>query len=204
MPPYLSVLIALGTLSTYAAADNMYTYTQPGCKGCAFFFKDIDHNICAVTITGNATSIADAIEKGITSMASGKLEVQETGKKHFIGWDEGPESNDDGPLQCGTVSVNQAVEDRETCIDHPYEGKFHGFSWTEPGDNRKRASADVWFCTSFRQPEAVILKDGRHYKTSGIPNGDYNRLKALALANAGSKDLPSDLRQYEYTPSNQI
>lgn len=67
----LSTLLAVGSL---VAADNIYTYTKPGCSGCAFFFKDIDHNICAVSITGNASSIADAISKGLTTVQSGKLE----------------------------------------------------------------------------------------------------------------------------------
>jgi hypothetical protein len=74
MMPSLSILLALGAMSSIATADNIYTYTKPGCTGPAFFFKDIDHNICAVSITGNATSTADAIAKGLTTVASGKLE----------------------------------------------------------------------------------------------------------------------------------
>jgi hypothetical protein len=74
MRSFLSTILAVGTLGSFVAADNIYTYTKPGCSGCAFFFKDIDHNICAVSITGNASSIADAIAKGLTTVQSGKLE----------------------------------------------------------------------------------------------------------------------------------
>lgn len=74
----LSTIAAVGTLSSLVAADNIYTYTKPGCSGCAFFFKDIDHNICAVSITANATDIADAIAKGVTTVQSGKLEGTST------------------------------------------------------------------------------------------------------------------------------
>jgi hypothetical protein len=74
MRSVLSTILAVGTLGSFVAADNIYTYTKPGCSGCAFFFKDIDHNICAVSITGNASSIADAITKGLTTVQSGKLE----------------------------------------------------------------------------------------------------------------------------------
>ncbi|CAN9359669.1 unnamed protein product [Alternaria alternata] len=87
--PSLTSILAIGVLTTLITADNIYTYTKPGCTGPAFFFKDIDHNVCAVFIIGNATSTAIAIAKGLTTVASGKLEVQETGKKHFLAWDEG-------------------------------------------------------------------------------------------------------------------
>jgi hypothetical protein len=74
MRSVLSTILAVGTLGSFVAADNIYTYTKPGCSGCAFFFKDIDHNICAVSITGNASSVADAIAKGLTTVQSGNLE----------------------------------------------------------------------------------------------------------------------------------
>ncbi|KAF1939577.1 hypothetical protein EJ02DRAFT_408185 [Clathrospora elynae] len=192
MPSYLPILVVLGTLGSFVTADNIYTYTQSGCQGSAFFFKDIDHNICAVTITGTASSIGDAIAKGLTTVKSGKLEVQETGKKHFIGWDEGPGSNADGPLQCGHVSVNKAVTERETCIS----GSLHGLSWTEPGDNKRKR--DVWTCTGSREPDAVVL-NGKHYNTNGIPPTDAKRLKDLAYKDGGN--VPSDLSKYEFTPT---
>ncbi|KAI8937490.1 hypothetical protein NX059_005208 [Plenodomus lindquistii] len=192
MPSYLSILLTVGALTSCVAADNIYTYTQGGCTGPAFFFKDIDHNICAVTITANATNIADAIARGLTTVKSGKLEVQETGKKHFLAWDEGPDSNSDGPLQCGQVKQNKAVTERETCIS----GSLHGFSWTEPGDNRRKR--DVWTCTGSREPDAVFL-NGKHYNTNGIDATDAERLKDLAW-NGG--DVPADLAKYQFTPSS--
>ncbi|KAF9694858.1 hypothetical protein EKO04_006917 [Ascochyta lentis] len=192
MPSYLALLLALGTFGSLSAADNIYTYTKSGCEGSAFFFKDIDHNICAVTITANASSIADAIAKGVTTVKSSKLEVQETGKKHFIGWDQGPQSNKDGLLQCGQVEVNKAVKDRETCIS----GSLHGVSWTEPGDNKRKRN--VWTCSDSIEPDAVYL-NGKHYNTKGIPAGDAERLKHLAFIDF--TEVPSDLSKYQFTPT---
>jgi hypothetical protein len=92
--PSLTTLLALGAITSIAAADNIYTYTKSGCAGPAFFFKDIDHNVCAVTITGNATNIADAIAKGITTVGSAKLE----GKSHLP--PALPSTNLVSPTQC--------------------------------------------------------------------------------------------------------
>ncbi|KAG9194915.1 hypothetical protein G6011_00035 [Alternaria panax] len=175
--PSLTSILAVGAFASLAVADNLYTYTKPGCTGPAFFFKDIDHNVCAVSITGSATSIADAIAKGITTVASGKLEVQETGKKHFLAWDEGPASNADGPLQCGNIANNVAVKKRETCIS----GSFHGFSWTEPGAGgkskaRRQANSDaIWTCTGSTDPDAVHI-GGKYYKVKNIPAADKEAL----------------------------
>ncbi|KNG46224.1 hypothetical protein DDE82_006799 [Stemphylium lycopersici] len=193
MPSYIPYLLALGALSTSVAADNIYTYTQGGCSGPAFMFKDIDHNICAVTITANASGIADAIARGITTVHSAKLEVQETGKKRFIGWDEGPDSNADGPLQCGTIVKNVHVKKRETCI----QGSLHGVSWTEPGDNRKRQASDVYTCTGSTEPNAVFC-EGKHYDMDKATPEDKKRLKELAL-NGGA--VPADLAKYEFVPN---
>ncbi|KAJ4350882.1 hypothetical protein N0V95_004330 [Ascochyta clinopodiicola] len=193
MPSCLSVLLALGTLGNLVTADNIYTYTRSGCTGSAFFFKDIDHNICAVSITANSSSIADAIAKGVTTVQSAKLEVQETGKKHFIGWDQGPDSNTDGLLQCGHVTVNKAVKERETCVG----GSLHGISWAEPGDNKRR-KRDAWTCSESIEPDAVYL-NGKHYNTNGIPDADAERLKELVYAN--EDNVPSDLSKYEFTPT---
>ncbi|CAN9403923.1 unnamed protein product [Alternaria alternata] len=193
--PSLTSILAIGVLTTLTTADNIYTYTKPGCTGPAFFFKDIDHNVCAVSITGNATSTADAIAKGLTTVASGKLEVQETGKKHFLAWDEGPASNADGPLQCGTISRNIAVKERETCIS----GSIHGFSWTEPGadgndsnnfdmddaddvdDKVKRQANDdpIWTCTDSTDPDAVHI-GGKYYNVDDIPVADKEALMECA------------------------
>lgn len=99
--------------------------------------------------------------------------MQETGKKHFLAWDEGPASNADGPLQCGTISKNIAVKQRETCIS----GSLHGFSWTEPGADgndsndfdmddaddvngkiKRQANNDpIWTCTGSTDPDAVFI-----------------------------------------------
>lgn len=193
MPSYIPYLLALGALSTSVAADNIYTYTQGGCTGPAFMFKDIDHNICAVTITSNATNIADAIDRGITTVHSAKLEVQETGKKHFIGWDEGPESNTDGLLQCGTIIKNVPVKKRETCI----EGGLHGVSWTEPGDNKKRQAGDVYSCTGTIEPNAVFC-EGKHYDMDKASAEDKERLKELARKGGA---VQPDLEKYLFTPA---
>lgn len=191
----LPLIVALGTLGGLAAADNLYTYLGSGCSGASFLFKDIDHNICAVTITKANTSIKDAIAQGVTGVKSAKLEVQETGKKTFLGWDEGPDSNDDGLLQCGTVAVNKSVTKRETCIDAPdYLGNLHGFSWSEPGDNKKR---DVLTCTGSRVPDSVVLVDGRAYKVKNIPAADYKKLVKLAMNGAKGDSLPKELSKYE-------
>ncbi|KAH9868118.1 hypothetical protein J1614_007190 [Plenodomus biglobosus] len=194
MPSYLSILLAVGALSSFAAADNIYTYTQSGCKGAAFFFKDIDHNVCALSITGNSTSTKDAIARGLTSVRSGMLEVQETGKKRFIGWDEGPDSNADGLLQCGNIMVNKPVTKRETCIEPTKGGGLHGLSWTEPGDNRKRES--VYTCHGSIDPDAVYI-DGNHYKTKGISGTDSAKLRELALKNG---KVTEDLKKYQFDP----
>ncbi|KAL1796134.1 hypothetical protein ACET3X_006358 [Alternaria dauci] len=195
--PSLTNILALGALASLAVADNIYTYTKPGCKGAAFFFKDIDHNVCALTITGNATSTADAIARGLTTVRSGKLEVQETGKKHFIAWDEGPGSNADGPLQCGTIAQNVPVKKRETCLS----GSIHGFSWTEPGadgsdsgdsddddsddnndnDKVKRQANDdpIWRCNGSKDPSAVHI-DGKYYNLASVPEADREALMECA------------------------
>ncbi|CAG5152461.1 uncharacterized protein ALTATR162_LOCUS2780 [Alternaria atra] len=208
--PSLSILLALGAMSSIATADNIYTYTKPGCTGPAFFFKDIDHNICAVSITGNATSTADAIAKGLTTVASGKLE--ETGKKHFLAWDEGPASNADGPLQCGTISKNIAVKQRETCIS----GSLHGFSWTEPGADgkdsndfdmddaddvngkvKRQANNDpIWTCTGSTDPDAVFI-GGKHYNIDDIPAADKDALMEMAMNDATP---PAEFEKYVFTP----
>ncbi|KAI4679292.1 uncharacterized protein J4E84_008320 [Alternaria hordeiaustralica] len=198
----LSTIAAVGTLSSLVAADNIYTYTKPGCSGCAFFFKDIDHNICAVSITANATDIADAIAKGVTTVQSGKLEVQECGEKRFIAWDEGPESNDDGLLQCGNIDQKLRITETSTCITG---GNFHGFSWTEPGSdgsdsNSKRQTDDaddVWKCTGSTEPYGVYL-GGKHYQVKGIDQADADALMDMAWND--NTDVPSDFEKYAFTP----
>ncbi|KZM28788.1 uncharacterized protein EKO05_0006091 [Ascochyta rabiei] len=193
MYSYLPTLLMVGTLGSLVAADNIYTYVKPGCAGSAFFFKDIDHNVCALSITSNSTtSIADAIAKNVTLVHSSKLEVQETGKKQFIGWDQGPDSNSDGLLQCGHIIVNKAVKDRETCID----GTLHGVSWTEPGDDKRKR--DAFTCSGSTEPDAVFL-NGKHYTTNGIPEEDAGRLKELVFTDGN--DVPNDLLKYEFTPN---
>lgn len=191
----ISIIATLATFGSLVAADNIYTYINPGCQGCAFFFKDIDHNVCAVSITGNASSIADAIAKGYTTVQSGKFVTQECGQKHFLGWDDGPGKNADGPLQCGTVVGNEKVWETETCIGMPPYGVdgFHGFSWTEPSSSTSE-KRDQWTCTGSVEPDGVVL-NGKNYNLNGISQSDADRLKELAMAGGG--EVPADLQQHE-------
>jgi hypothetical protein len=124
--------------------------------------------------------------------------VQETGKKHFLGWDEGPESNADGPLQCGTIAQNVPVKKRETCIS----GELHGVSWTEPGadgndsndfdmddgddngdgDKVKRQANDdpIWKCVGSKPPYGVFI-NGKVCSTSLKRMYDVDLLTVTAV-----------------------
>ena len=189
MRSYLSTLLALGTLSTSAAAVNIVTYTNPGCNGCGIYFKDIAPQMCALSITVHANiTVKQAIAAGLTTVQSGKLQVWRPENKHFVAWDEGPDSNTDGPLQCGTVGADCPVTEHETCISQ----ESHGFCWYETTDNAQKR--DTPKCIGIKGPSGVVL-DGTLYITDGIPSADAAKLMNLAYNNDGN--VPDDLKQYK-------
>jgi len=189
MPSYLSTLLALGALGNVATAANIYTYTRPGCQGCGFFAKDIGPNVCALTITGTANSTKEAITRGLTTVQSGKLQAWNPGQKHFLSWGAGPDKNDDGPLQCGTVQTDAPVTQHETCISQPATG----FSWYEAGNDGKKR--DVKKCTSTKEVDGIVGPDGTHYSLSGASAEDAAAMKDLA-AN-GASEVPANMDKYK-------
>jgi hypothetical protein len=126
--------------------------------------------------------------------------VQECGKKQFLAWDEGPNSNADGKLQCGTIAKKVPVYETSTCISG---GDFHGFSWTEPGADgsdshpKRQAADDVWTCTGSTEPDAVYL-GGTHYMTKGIDPADAEALMEMAWND--NDQVPAEFDKYAFTP----
>ncbi|KAL6702522.1 hypothetical protein ACN47E_001586 [Coniothyrium glycines] len=195
MPSFLSLVLTLGTLGSLAAADDIYTYLQEGCTGASFHFKDIDHNICAVSITHKNVTLQEAIANNWTAVQSSKFEVQETGKKHFVGWDQGPDSNADGLLQCGHITVDKQISKRETCITAPEPTSFHGISWYEGNTTLPKRSQRT--CTGTKNPDSLIFADGRVYGVKNIPQKDFDDLVELAFGGATGDALPAELAKYE-------
>lgn len=187
MAPLLSYVLALGALASTALAsptypavepvkyqnNTLYTYTHQDCTGAAFIFHDFQPNTCAVSITRPGLNISQAIAAKLTLVKSGRLVRTEIGYTNptFVAWDEGPESNADGPLQCGTVRDSELVQGNTLCLSTPDNVNDHGYSYyrddgtSDSSDVEKR---DVPRCTGQQDPDAVFVA-GAIYTLVGVP-----------------------------------
>jgi hypothetical protein len=183
--------------------NTLYTYTSPGCDGCAFVFHDFQPNVCAVTITRSGFhNISEAIAARATLVKSGLLVRNETGynSPNFVAWSEGPESNVDGPLQCGTIRDEQVVTGNQLCLSAP-DGVFdHGYSYyrqngTQTGSSSSVEKRDATRCTERRQPDAVWL-NGKMYTLQEIPESAKMQLLSLTLNGGGEVSAELDVYRY--------
>lgn len=216
MAPILSFLLAFGSLASMGAAtyptqptrfanNTLITYQKQGCGDtrCGFVYHDFQPQTCAVTITRKGLNISEAIAAKLTLVKSGLLIRNETGYTDpvFVAWDEGPEANADGPLQCGTARVNATVEGQSLCISAPDNHNYHGFSYWRPDgedDDGEDVGAgsigkrwDIPQCTGEQYPDGVLI-NGKTYTIDGIPEADKLALIKIALNGGGDVSLEMD------------
>lgn len=143
MAPVSSFLLALGAFAGLSAAwypveqskyinNTIVTFTNHRCYGNGFVFKNIDSNVCALTLTGVNETIPEAIKNNHTLVQSAQFFYNESGQTTtpvFVGWTPGPDSNSDGPLQCGTNATETEIHKDVTCVSAPQDGSFTGFSY---------------------------------------------------------------------------
>lgn len=194
----LSFLLTLGSLASTGAAwypvkqtpysnNTLITYQKQGCYDikCGFVYHNFQPQTCAVTITRSGLNISEAIAAELTRVKSGLLIRNETGYTDptFVAWDEGPGSNVDGPLQCGTAVVNQTVSGEAFCISAPDNHDYHGFSYWRPSHKDAKRN-DIPECTGEQYPDGVMI-NGKMYTVKGIPDNDKLTLLSLVLNGGG-------------------
>ncbi|USP75400.1 hypothetical protein yc1106_02674 [Curvularia clavata] len=205
MAPIHSFLLALGSLASIGAAwypdqtpyanNTLITFQKQGCydTNCGFVYHNFQPQTCAVTITRKGLNISEAIAAKLTLVKSGLLIRNETGYPDptFVAWDEGPDSNADGPLQCGTAVVNETVSGESLCISAPDNHNYHGFSYWRPGQDKTKRS-DIPECTGEQYPDGVML-NGKMYNIEGIPDDDKLTLLSLVLNGGGKVSVELDV-----------
>ncbi|XP_014550562.1 hypothetical protein COCVIDRAFT_115112 [Bipolaris victoriae FI3] len=186
MAPLMSYILALGALASTALAtptypaepikyqnNTLYTYREQGCTGHSFRFVDFQPNVCAVTITRPGLNISEAIAAKLTLVKSGRLVRTEIGYTNptFVAWNEGPASNSDGPLQCGTVRDSEVVKGNTLCLSTPDNENDHGYSYYRDDSTDSSSGVqkrDAPRCTGEQYPDSVIIA-GVVYTLVGVP-----------------------------------
>ncbi|EUC42148.1 hypothetical protein COCMIDRAFT_39749 [Bipolaris oryzae ATCC 44560] len=199
MAPLMSYVLALGALASTALAapkyptaepvkyqnNTLYTYKYQGCNGPAFIFNNFQPNTCAVSITRPGLNISQAIAAKLTLVKSGLLVRNEAGYTDptFVAWNEGPQSNADGPLQCGTVRDSEVVKGDRLCLSTPDNQNDHGYSYyrddsADESDHWEKRETDesgliqkrdAPRCTGQQHPDAVFIA-GAIYTLINVPD----------------------------------
>ncbi|CBX94905.1 hypothetical protein LEMA_P113200.1 [Plenodomus lingam JN3] len=190
---HLSIVLALSAISSFATADMGYAFLETNCQGNAAIFKDLDHQTCALSITGPAANVTDAINKGLTTVKSFMLEVQETGSKQILAWGPHKIETDPVPLQCGALIASKRVKRRKTCVNVTATG----YSWVEKGNGIPKRSND-YACTSSTKHDAVFIGN-KYYALPKNNKADAQKLQSLLFDSNAKVEKP--LAQYEFVPS---
>ena len=208
-------LFALAASSSLVAADDVYSFIGGECSGNAYFFQDVSPQVCLVGISRANTNISTAIAEDLTFVRSGLfVNTNTTVDKLFFAWTEGPDSNSDGPLQCGSIAAQKKFNSRRgaPCIKAHNGQNFTAFSWVySPEDNdsnsgdssshykrreeykkRLAAKTDSTRCTSTKHPDGCVI-DGKMYSFQDASLADIQKLKALV---ANGNPVPDDLQKH--------
>ncbi|EMD93826.1 hypothetical protein COCC4DRAFT_151910 [Bipolaris maydis ATCC 48331] len=212
MAPILSYILALGALASTAVAsptypsaepvkyqnNTLYTFQHQGCTGSAFVFRDFQPNTCAVSITRAGLNISQAIADKLTLVKSGRLVRNEIGYTDptFAAWNEGPGSNADGPLQCGTVRDSEVVKGNTLCLSTPDNVNDHGYSYyrdNSTDDSHDVQKTDAPPCTGQHHIDGVFIA-GAIYTIVDIP--EEIALELLIMVLDGRTTVRAELDIY--------